>query len=132
MVSSPVHAATGVKKNPAHCGSPYQILQRNASDRTIGESALQPQAFANDGIFDTGPFALKLFNGCGLVATIMRPYSGRKLPAQICANARKNRWSGVKPSIAGGVGFPSNDFSRAACAIVRPPKSAMLSIGSSL
>lgn len=69
----------------------HQILQRNASERTIGESAPQPQAFANDGIFDTGPFALKLLSGCGLVATIMRPYSGRKLPAQICANARKKR-----------------------------------------
>ena len=91
--------ATNLKKNPllAAC-SPHQILQRNTFGRTIGESALQPQAFANDGIFDTGPFALKLFSGCGLVATIIRPYSGRKLPAQICANARKNRWSGVKPS----------------------------------
>jgi hypothetical protein len=112
--------------------SRHQMRHRRACVRIIGESVLHPHAFTNDGMFETAPLTRYRPSGCGFVATISRANSGVALPAHISANPRKNRCSGVKPSIFTGIGFPLNDFSSAAYAIVNPPRSAMLSPSTNL
>src|SRR6267154_2287403 len=90
----------------------YQILQ--VCSRTIGSPFLQAKALANSAMFDSGPLPRNLGSGCGLVLAIKRAYSIRSLAPQTCAQPRKNRCSGVKPSFSGGRGLPARDFSYAA------------------
>jgi hypothetical protein len=49
--------------------SAYQILARSESGRTIGSPSLQPQAFANSGMFDSGPFTRHRLGECASVFT---------------------------------------------------------------
>ena len=58
-------------------GGFYQILQ--VCSRTIACPCLQPKAFANSAMFESGPFARNLPSGCGLVLAINRAYSSRSL-----------------------------------------------------
>src|SRR5437879_1415238 len=90
----------------------YQILQ--ACWRTIGSPFLQPKALANSAIFESGPLPRNLGSGCGLVLAINRANSIRSLEPQTCAQPRKKRCSGVKPSLSEGRGLPARDFSYAA------------------
>src|SRR6266403_653404 len=90
----------------------YQILQ--ACSRTMASPFLQPKALANSAIFESGPLPRNLGSGCGLVLAINRAYSIRSLAPQTCAQPRKKRCSGVKPSLSGGRGLPARDFSYAA------------------
>src|SRR5271163_2208933 len=90
----------------------YQILQ--ACSRTMASPFLQPNALANSVMFESGPFPRKRPKGCGLVLAIKRSYSGRLFVPQTCTQPRKKRCSGVKPSLSGGRGLPSSDFSYAA------------------
>src|SRR5712664_1058994 len=90
----------------------YQIL--HACSRTIDSPFLQPKAFANSAIFESGPLPRNLGSGCGLVLAINRAYSIRSLAPQTCAQPRKKRCSGVKPSLSGGRFLPARDFSYAA------------------
>src|ERR1700747_379220 len=78
----------------------YQILQ--AFSRTIGSPFLHPNALANSSMSERGPFTLNFETGCGLLLAISRAYSGRRLAPHTCAQPRKNRCSGVKPSRVGG------------------------------
>src|SRR2546426_821048 len=78
----------------------YQI--RQASFRTIRSPALQPKALANSGMFEIGPLTRHLAAECGSPRTWVRSPSGVDLAAQTCAHPRKNRCSGVNPSISGG------------------------------
>src|SRR4051794_18137506 len=103
----------------------HQILQ--TFSRTIASPFLQPNAFANSAMFESGPFPRNCGKGCGLVFVNNRAYSGRVFAPQTCAHPRKNRCSGVNPSLSAGRPFPASDFSYAAYEIVKPPRSAMLS-----
>src|SRR5580700_5528229 len=87
----------------------HQIWQRIADGLAIASPSLQPNARANSGMLDGGAMARKRPNGCGFVFTIRRSNSGRSLDAQICANARKKRWSAVKPPMSAGF-FPFSAF----------------------
>src|SRR5437870_2699145 len=92
----------------------YQITQRLSCGLTISSPALHENAWANAVIFDNGPFTRNCAKGCGFVFTITSAYSGRIFDAQTCAQPRKKRCSGVKPSILAGRGLPSIDFWNAA------------------
>ena len=92
-------------------GCDYQMRQRSDAGRTIGEPVEQPKAFANEGIFDSGPFVRNRGSAWGSVATRRRSIWGRPLVAQISANERKKRWSGLNPSILGGAGWVCVYFS---------------------
>src|SRR4051794_16504844 len=80
------------------CPTRLTYHTRQALALTIGAFALQENAFANSGMFDSGPFTRYLFDACGLVAAFSRSASGRVLSHQTCAQPRNTRCSGVKPS----------------------------------
>jgi hypothetical protein len=102
------------KKSPAcepgflyccnRCALPayYQICGRSESGRTIGSPGLHPNAFANSGMFASGPLTRQRAGAWGSVSTCCRSASGRAFVRQTCAHERKNRCSGVKPSIEAG------------------------------
>ena len=92
----------------------------------------QSNAFAKSGMFSRAPEARNRGSGCGSTVVIMRSYSGLAVVLHIRAKERKNRCSAAKPSILAGSGFPASVRSKAMCAIVRPPRSAMLSPSTSL
>src|SRR6266436_6493421 len=98
----------------------YQILQ--ACSRTIASPFLQLKAPANSAIFESGPLPRNLGSGCGLVLAINRANSIRSLAPHTCAQPRKKRCPGVKPSLSAGRGLPARDFSYVAQAIVSPPR----------
>ena len=98
----------------------------------MGSPALHPKAAANWGMFDTGPFVLQRPGECGSVLILTRWASGVMFCRQIWAHARKNRCSGVKPSISARRPFSASAFSRAAYEIDSPPRSARFSPSVSL
>ena len=65
------------KKAGERAAGCYQIRQRSVSERTIGDPALHPKAFANDGMFESGPFVRNCPSGCSFVLIIRRANSGR-------------------------------------------------------
>src|SRR5436190_19861447 len=95
---------------PAGClAAPgYQISQNFL--RTIGLPVLQPNALENSGMLDSGPFTRHFAAECGSVNTCRRSNSGVAFAAQTCAQPRKNRCSGVNPSMSAGRGLPSSDL----------------------
>src|SRR5438876_6948770 len=68
------------------CRPGYQILQ--ACSRTIASPFLQPKAFANSALFESGPLPRNLGSGCGLVLAINRAYSIRSLEPQTCCDLK--------------------------------------------
>ena len=64
-------------------------------------------------MFETGPFTRQRGGECGSVSVRSRTDSGRVRLRHPCAKPMKSRCSGVKPSIFGGLGFPSRDCSYA-------------------
>src|SRR5258705_8365537 len=77
----------------------YQIWQRSFSGRTIASPTLHENAAANCGRFDNGPFTRNFGNGCGSRSASIRADSGRIFVAHPRAYPRKNRCSGVNPSM---------------------------------
>ena len=77
---APVHSRPGAAgrdgtgNRAAQC---YQIRQRSVSERTIGDPALHPKAFANAGMFETGPSVRNCPSGCSFVLMSKRAASGR-------------------------------------------------------
>src|SRR6185295_16991670 len=63
-------------------GEFYQITQRLSVGRTIASPSLQPNACANAGTFDSGPFTRNLGIGCGSTLISSRAVSGRMFVAQ--------------------------------------------------
>jgi hypothetical protein len=61
----------------------YQIWHRSFAGLTMASPALQWNAWANAGRFESGPFTRKRGMGWGLVLASSRAYSGRMLSAQI-------------------------------------------------
>ncbi len=55
----------------------YQMRQRSVSERTIGDPALHPKAFANAGMFETGPSVRNCPSGCSVVLIRSRAASER-------------------------------------------------------
>ena len=58
--------------------APHQIRARAVSGRTIASPGLHPNACANSGMFDNGPFTRNRPGECGSVASIIRAASGRR------------------------------------------------------
>ena len=57
----------------------YQIIARLSSGRTMASPGLQPNALANSGMLETGPFTRHSAGECGSVLVSMRVRSGRIL-----------------------------------------------------
>src|ERR1035437_8475888 len=104
----------------------YQILALSASGRTIGSPSLHPHAALNSGMLLNGPFTRHIDGACSLEFTCVRKACGRYTSRHTCAQPRKNRCSGVNPSIF-ACGPEPSALSIAAYATVRPPKSPMFS-----
>jgi len=68
----------------------YHTSQRSEAGRTMGESALQPKAWANIGKLDSGPITRYLAMGCGSPWTIFRCVSGRISSPRHWPQAMKN------------------------------------------
>src|SRR6266516_3742177 len=64
---------------------------------------------------------------CGSTVTSSRLNSSRSFSRQVCAKPRKNRCSGVNPSMRDGRGRPARDRSNAAYAMRNPFRSARFS-----
>src|SRR5260221_13172877 len=99
---------------------------RHAVGRTIGASALHEKAFRNSDMFESGPLTRYLLDEWGLVAAFNRSVSGLAFSHQTCAQPRKTRCSGVKPSTLSLLRAPGPE--RYAMSVRRrPPLSAVFS-----
>ena len=85
----------------------YQIFTRSASARIIVPSPVQPNACSNSGRFESGPRTRHSPGECGSVLMRRTASAGRTSWRQTRAYERKNRCSGVNPSIVvRGYGLP--------------------------
>src|SRR5207342_2722249 len=94
--NGPVSRAVGVAAAEA---ANYQITTFLSPPRTIVSPALHWKAVAKASMLDGAPIARSAAGACGSVFNRTSSASGRMLPRQIVAKFRKERWSGVKPSI---------------------------------
>src|SRR6185437_5163930 len=137
VIEAGIHAPASTLLGPLVPGPwslvPYQTTHPSAE--TIGCPFLHPNAFAKASKFCTVPLVRNRPGECGSTCAATRAYCGRTFSHHICANDRKNLWSGVKPSIflplCAGLSLAST-FCSARYAIRRPPLSAVFSPSVSL
>src|SRR5262249_42208509 len=107
----------------------YQITTRCSGARAIGCGGEHWNALANSGRLLTGPSTRNFAGACSFDCTCRRSASGRCCVRQLCANERKKRCSGEKPSFFSACGSAILNASQATCS---PPRSAMFSPSVSL